>query len=127
MLLGCKTLADEEKSMKSGGSIPTYDELASYISDAFASLLSPYMEWANLARRAVQGLPYDSRRLTLLENYINERRADLRPVVLIASEHLDELQLSSLRSQARMSKTAWRSLKRREQVNLKHGFRLISY
>ena len=113
--------------MTSGGSIPTYDELASYISNAFASLRMPYMEWANLARRAIQGQPYDARQLAALEHFINERRAELRTVIIIASEHLDELQLVSLRNQASMSKYAWKSLKRREQVNLKDGFRLIIY
>ena len=113
--------------MTSSAPIPTYDELAAFISDKFASLRTPYMEWANLARRAIQGLPYDSIRLASLEHFINERRAELRTIIIIASEHLDELQLVSLRNQARMSKYAWKSLKKREQVNLRDGFRLISY
>jgi len=108
-------------------SIPTYDELATLIASRFAMLRAPYMEWANLARRAIQGLPYDARQLDALERFINERRAELRIAIIIASEHLEEAQLTSLRSQATMSKSAWRSLKKRELVNLKDGFRLISY
>ena len=111
----------------SNASIPTYDELAAFITDKFATLRVPYMEWANLARRAIQGQPYDAKRLAMLERFINERRAELRIALIIASEHLEESQLVSLRDQAGMSKYAWKSLKRREQVNLKDGFRLIIY
>lgn len=108
-------------------SIPTYDELAAFITGKFATLRVPYMEWANLARRAIQGQPYDAKRLATLELFINERRAELRTALIIASEHLEESQLTLLRDQASMSKYAWKSLKRREQVNLKDGFKLISY
>jgi hypothetical protein len=113
--------------MTSSASIPTYDELAAFIADRFTALRSPYLEWANLARRAIQGQPYDAKRLAALERFINEQRTALRTAIMIASEHLDEYQLALLRNQAGMSKTAWRSLKKREQVNLKDGFKLISY
>ncbi|HEV2580432.1 MAG TPA: hypothetical protein VGT44_06230 [Ktedonobacteraceae bacterium] len=113
--------------MIDGSLIPTYDELAAFIADKFATLRKPYMEWANLARRAVQGQPYDMKQLATLERFINEQRAELRTILMIASEHLDEAQLALLRAQACMSKNAWKSLKKRELVNLKDGFRLISY
>ena len=113
--------------MTSSASIPTYDELAALIADKFATLRAPYMEWANLARRAIQGQPHDAKKLAALESFINEQRAELRIAIVIASEHLEEAQLVSLRDRADMSKYAWKSLKKREQVNLRDGFRLISY
>lgn len=113
--------------MTSSASIPTYDELAAFIADKFAALRIPYMEWANLARRAIQGQPYDAMKLDALERFINEQRAALRPVIIIASEHLEEAQLVSLRDQAGMSKNAWKTLKKPGRVNLRGGFRLISY
>lgn len=107
--------------------LPSFDELASLIREQFAKLRTPYMEWANLARLAIQGLPYNSQRLAELEIFINERRAELRTVVIIASEHFDEEQLTWLRDQARMSKYAWRSLKKNRPVTIKDGFKLVSY
>ena len=108
-------------------SIPTYDELATFIASRFAMLRTPYMEWANLARRAIRGLPYDAGRLDALECFINEHRAELRIAIMLASEHLDETRLVTLRDQAHMSKHAWKTHQKWAQVNLKDGFRLISY
>src|SRR5437588_1430524 len=107
--------------------LPSFDELASFIAERFAILRMPYMEWANLARLAIQGLPYNAHRLAELETFINERRAELRTAVIIASEHFDEEQLTRLRDQARTSKYAWRSLKKNRPVTVKDGFTLVSY
>lgn len=108
-------------------SVPSFDVLAPYIAQVFAELRIPYRQWADLARLAIQGLPYDAYRLAQLEIDINQKRAALRKAVLVASEHLTEEQLTKLRDQARMSKYAWRTLKKREMVTLKSGFKLISY
>ena len=51
----------------------------------------------------------------------------MRKAVLIASEHFTEAQLERLRTQARMSKTAWRSLQKNAPITIKNGFKLISY
>jgi hypothetical protein len=107
--------------------VPTFDELAPYITNRFTVLRAPYMEWSNLARLAIQGLPYNAQRLVGLEAYINELRAELRKAVILAAEHLTEEQLEQLRSQARMSKYAWRSLKKNRAVTIKNGFMLVSY
>lgn len=106
---------------------PNFIELASFIKEEYDSLRTPYMQWANLARLAIQSLPYDAQRLAELETYINHKRAKLRKAILIASEHFPEEHLELLRSQARMSKYAWRTLKKNRPVNIKHGFTLISY
>lgn len=108
-------------------SLPSFEELSSFIAECFARLRTPYMEWANLARRVVQGLPYDGQKLADLELFIDEQRAKLRTAVIIASEHFDEEQLTWLRDQAQMSKTAWRSLKKTRPISIKNGFTLISY
>jgi hypothetical protein len=113
--------------MMYGASVPSFDELASSIAQGFAALRTPYMQWANLARRAVQGLPYDAGRLRELEAYINAKRAELRTIVVVASEHLTEEQLEQLRDRAQMSKYAWRSLKKKRLVTIRHGFTLVSY
>lgn len=113
--------------MSNNASLPSFDELVSFIVDHFARLRTPYMEWANLARRAIQGLPYDRRKLAELEVSIYDLRAELRIAVIIASEHFDEEQLTRLRDQARMSKTAWRSLKKNSPITIKNGFTLVTY
>ena len=113
--------------MTYGASVPSFDELVSSIAQGFAALRTPYMQWVNLARLAVQGLSYDARRLAELEAYINARRAELRKVVVVASEHLTEEQLEQLRDRSQMSKYAWRSLKKKRPVTIRHGFTLVSY
>jgi hypothetical protein len=108
-------------------SAPNFDELASLIAAIFHELKAPYMQWANLARRVIQGLPYDANRLAELESFINITRAELRKVVLVASEHFNEEQLILLRNQARMSKYAWKTLKKNHPINTRNGFNLVSY
>lgn len=113
--------------MASYSSIPDYAELSTFISCTFSTLRTPYMEWTNLARRAIQGLQYNSDRLSELEEFINAQREELRRAVIIASEHFEETLLIELRNQAQMSKTAWRSLKKQGPVTIKNGFKLLSY
>lgn len=106
---------------------PSFTELTIFISSTFATLRSPYLEWSNLARQAIQGLPYNGHRLAELEQFINRQRAALRKAVLLASEHFEDAQLVKLRDEARMSKCAWNSLKKSENVTLRNGFSLLSY
>ena len=113
--------------MVSYSSIPDYAVLSTFISCTFSSLRAPYMEWTNLARRAIQGLHYNSDRLSELEDFINARREELRKAVMLASEHFEESLLVELRNQAQMSKTAWKSLKKNGPVTIKNGFKLLSY
>ena len=113
--------------MASYSLIPDYVELSTFISSTFSTLHAPYMEWANLARRAIQGLQYNSGRLSELEDFINAQREELRKAVMLASEHFEEALLVELRNQAHMSKTAWRSLKKHGPVTIKNGFKLLSY
>ena len=113
--------------MASYSLIPDYEELSTFISGTFSTLRAPYMEWTNLARCAIQGLQYNSGRLSELEDFINDRREELRRAVMIASEHFEENLLVELRYQAHMSKTAWRSLKKNGPITIKNGFKLLSY
>ena len=113
--------------MASDSLIPDYQELSMFISSTFSTLRAPYMEWANLARRAIQGLHYNAHRLSELEVLINARREELRKAVIIASEHFEESLLIEIRNQAHMSKTAWRMLKKQGPVTIKNGFKLVSY
>jgi hypothetical protein len=113
--------------MSNNSSIPDYEELASFISYKFATLRAPYMEWANLARQAIRGLNYNAGRLSEIEAFINSQREELRKAVIIASEHFEEALLVELRNQARMSKTAWKSLKKNHPITIKNGFSLVSY
>jgi hypothetical protein len=108
-------------------SAPSFEEVTSFVKETFDALRMPYMQWANIARLAVQGLPYDVEGLAQLEMYINDMRSELRRVVVVASEHFSEEQLVLLRDQARMSKYAWRSLKKNCAVTIKNGFSLVSY
>src|SRR5215475_6039616 len=66
-------------------SAPSFEEVTSFVKETFDALRAPYMQWANIARLAVQGLPYNAERLAQLEMYINDMRADLRRVVVVAS------------------------------------------
>jgi hypothetical protein len=113
--------------MASNSLIPDYEELSSFISDTFSTLRAPYLEWANLARQAIQGLHYDTHRFSELQDLINARREGLRKAVIIASEHFEEAALVKLRNQAYMSKTAWKSLKKNGPITIKNGFTLVSY
>ena len=113
--------------MSSSPLIPTFEELVASITQQFATLRILYRQWADLARCAIEGLPYDANKLAALETLINEERAALRTPILLASEHLTEEQLKQLRDQARMSKYAWRTLKKNRPITLKSGFWLVSY
>lgn len=113
--------------MASFSLIPDYEELSTFISSTFSTLRAPHMEWANLARRAIRGLHYNSGRLSELEDFINAQREELRKAVMLASEHFEESLLVELRNQAHMSKTAWRSLRKNGPVTIKTGFKLVSY
>ena len=113
--------------MASNSLIPDYEELSTFISGTFSTLRAPYMEWANLARRAIRGMHYNAGRLSELEDFINARREELRKAVMLASEHFEEALLVELRNQAHMSKTAWRSLKKQGPITIKNGFKLVSY
>lgn len=103
------------------------DDLQSFIIETFTSLREPYLAWTDLARSAVRGLPFDSEKLVELQELINARRAQLRQAIILASEFFDDEQLVQLRNQARMSKCAWNSHKKPGEINLKNGFKLISY
>ena len=105
----------------------SYDDLQSFIIETFTSLREPYMVWADLARRAVQGYPFDGEKLIEIQSVINARRAQLRQAIILASEFFDDEQLVQLRAQARMSKSAWNLHKKPGEINLKNGFKLISY
>ena len=113
--------------MASYSFIPDYEELSTFISGTFSTLRAPYMEWTNLARRAIQGLQYNAGRLSELEDFINVQRNELRRAVMLASEHFEENLLVQLRNQAHMSKTAWRSLQKNGPITIKNGFKLLSY
>jgi hypothetical protein len=121
------TSIKESVDMTNGTSIPDFDEIASLIKEMFYVLRDPYMQWADIARCAIRGLPHDPQRLAELEKYINSVRVDLRKAILIASEHFPEEQLRTLRSYAGMSKSAWRSFKKNRIVTTRNGFTLVSY
>jgi hypothetical protein len=106
---------------------PDFAEMIVFIKERVAVLRVPSRQWADLARLAVQGRPYNAQRLAELEAFINTVRGELRAAVIVASEHFTEEQLELLRKRANMSKTAWRSYKKSQPVNLKTGFTLVTY
>ncbi|HTI14065.1 MAG TPA: hypothetical protein VL461_05755 [Dictyobacter sp.] len=108
-------------------SVPDFDEITDFIKERVDAMRVPALQWADLARLAVQGLPYDAYRLTILEDRLNAIRAELRSVVLAASEHFTSEQLHTLRKQAGMSKAAWRAVKNKRTITIKHGFTLVVY
>jgi hypothetical protein len=108
-------------------SVPDFDEVTAFIKERVDAMRTPARQWADLARLAVQGLPYDANRLAELEAYINAIRAELRSVVLAASEHFPEEKLNILRKNVGMSKYAWRSAQKKRAVTLKNGFSLVIY
>ena len=107
--------------------VPDFDALSALLKEKVSAMRTPARQWADLARLAVQGLPYDAYRLAELEDRINRIRVELRRMVLAASEHFDEAQLQQLRKQAGMSKTAWRAAKDKRAVTIRHGFSLVIY
>ncbi|GCE10172.1 hypothetical protein [Tengunoibacter tsumagoiensis] len=108
-------------------SIPDFVEITTFIQERVATLRQPARQWADLARLSLQGQPHDAQRLSELEARINAIRAELRGVVLVASEHFTEEQLHILRKQAGISKFAWRAFQSKRPVTTKHGFSLIIY
>ncbi len=107
--------------------IPDFEEVTLYIQERVVAMREPAREWADLARLAVQGQPYDSKRLAILEAYINTLRAQLRGVVLAAIEHFTDEQINTLRKKAGMSKCAWRSLQKPQAITIKNGFSLVIF
>jgi hypothetical protein len=108
-------------------SIPDFDEVTAFIKQRVDAMRTPARQWADLARLAVQGLPYDASWLAELEDYINTIRAELRSVVIAASEHFPEDKLNIMRKNVGMSKYAWRSAQKKRAVTLKNGFALVIY
>jgi len=108
-------------------SVPDFDEITTFIRERVDAMRTPARQWADLARLAVQGLPYDASQLAELEAYINAIRAELRSVVLAASEHFPEEKLNILRKNVGMSKHAWRLIQKKRAVTLKNGFSLVIY
>ena len=108
-------------------SVPDFDEVTAFIKERVDAMRLPARQWADLARLAIQELPHDAPRLAELEARINTIRAELRSVVLAASEHFSEEKLNLLRKRAGMSKAAWRSAKSKRPVTTKHGFTLVIY
>jgi hypothetical protein len=108
-------------------SVPDFDETTEFIRQRVEAMHPAARQWADLARLAVQNLPHDAYRLSALENYLNAIRAELRGVVLAASEHFSEEQLTLLRKRVGMSKAAWRSVGSKRTVTTKHGFSLIIF
>ena len=113
--------------MSSYTSAPDFHELSSYIAKKWTIMVPLAAEWAELGRRAIQGLPYNERRLAEIEKYINALRPDLRKAVLVASEHFTDEQLMQLQRRARISKTGWRALRKDALLTLKNGFSLMVY
>lgn len=108
-------------------SVPNFDDVAAFLKERVEAMRMPARQWADIARLAIQGLPYDSHRLAELEARLNSIRTELRRMVLAASEHFTDEQLNQLRKQAGMSKTAWRAAKDKRAVTIRHGFSLVIY
>jgi hypothetical protein len=108
-------------------SAPDFEQITTFIQQRVEAMRPAAHQWADLARQAVQNLPYDAERLTALASYLNTIRAELRRVVLAASEHFSEDQLTLLRKRVGMSKAAWRAAKSRRNITIKHGFSLIIF
>ncbi len=113
--------------MTSYASAANFNELSSYIIEKRTMMEPLAAEWADIARKAIQGLPYNGRRLAELETHINTLRPELRKAALVASEHFTEEQLNTLQKQAGISKHGWRVLKKNARVTLKNGFTLVIY
>lgn len=113
--------------MMSYASAPHFDELSLYIIEKRAIMEPLAAQWADVARKAIQGLPYNGQRLAELEIRINTLRPELRKAVLVASEHFTEEQLNMLQKKAGISKHGWRVLKKNDRVTLKNGFTLVIY
>ncbi len=108
-------------------SVPDFAEVTAFIKERVDAMRAPARQWADLARLSIQGLPHDAQRLAELEAHINAIRAELRSIVLAASEHFTDDELHLLRKHAVISKYAWRSLKKKQVVTTKNGFSLVIY
>jgi hypothetical protein len=108
-------------------SIPDFDEVSAFIKERIDAMRPQVPKWADLARLAVQGLPHNTSLLAELETYINTIRAELRSVVIAASEHFSDEQLNKLRKNIGISKYGWRALMKSRPVTTKYGFSLIIY
>ena len=113
--------------MSSYASAPDFGELSSYIIEKRAAMEPFAAEWADLARRAVQGLHYNRYRYAYLETCINDLRPELRRAVLVASEHFTDGQLIQLQRRAKISKSGWRALRKDALLTLRNGFSLMVY
>lgn len=106
-------------------SAPYFEELTVSIKAKVEVLYPLYRQWADLARLAIQGLPYDVQLLTNIQVRINALRAELRRDILVASEHYSPDLLDIIRRETGLSKYSWRMLKKKRAVTLKHGFTLV--
>ena len=113
--------------MTSFASAANFEELSAYIIEKRAALEPLAREWADLARKAIQGLHYNRHRLADVEIRINNLRPELRRAVLAASEHFTDAQLLQLQRRARISKSGWRALRKDTLLTLKNGFSLIIF
>jgi hypothetical protein len=116
-----------ELSMPDLTSIPDFDTISAFIKERVDAMRPPVLQWADLARLAVKGLPHDTYQLAKLEAHINAMRAELRYVVIAASEHFSDEQLNKLRKEIGISKYAWRALKKQRPVTTRYGFSLVIY
>ena len=73
-------------------SLPDFDEVRAFIKERVDAMRAPVLQWADLARLAVQGLPHDALQLAELESHINSKRTELRYVVIAASENFSDQQ-----------------------------------
>ncbi len=108
-------------------SVADFEELSSYIMEKRAELEPLATEWADLARRAIQGLHYNRHRFADIETRIDRIRPELRRAVLVASEHFTDAQLRRLQRRAKISKSGWRALRKNDLLTLKNGFSLIVF
>ncbi len=113
--------------MTSYASAANFEELSLYITKKRAEMEPLAAEWADLARKAIQGLHYNRHRLADLEIRINNLRPELRRAILVASEHFTDEQLLQLQRRAKISKTGWRALRKDALLTLKNGFSLMVY
>ena len=113
--------------MYTSASTPNFDDMADAIKKHFDALRDPYRQWTDLARFALQGRRFDENNLASVQAYINTQRTELRRLVLIACEHFTSEQVNELQRRAKISKYAWRSLKKSCPVTLRNGFTLLCY
>ncbi len=113
--------------MISYASAANFEELSAYIIEKRAAMEPLAAEWADLARKAIQGLHYNRYRYADLETRINNLRPELRRAILVASEHFTQEQLNVLQKRAKISKKGWRALRKDALLTLKNGFTLMIF